>query len=83
MLVLSRKCGETIMIGRDITVTVLEVHRGRVKLGLAGPPAVPIRRKELASGSEDSSRAVDHRRLGVEACADKKPFAGRRDCKGF
>ncbi len=56
MLVLSRKCGETIMIGRDITVTVLEVHRGRVKLGLAGPPAVPIRRKELHERVEDSSR---------------------------
>ena len=42
MLVLGRKSGEEIVIGRDITVTVLQVHGNRVKLGVAGPPAVPI-----------------------------------------
>ena len=47
MLVLSRKAGERILIGPEIEVTVLAIHRGRVKLGFLGPPEVPIHRGEL------------------------------------
>ena len=47
MLVLSRKLGEQIVIGNNVTVTVLEVRGSRVKLGLAGPAEVPIHREEL------------------------------------
>ena len=48
MLVLSRKRGEAIVIGRDIEVTVLEVRGDRVKLGFKGPQEVPIHRAELS-----------------------------------
>ncbi len=47
MLVLSRKAGERISIGPEIEVTVLGIHKGRVKLGFMGPPEVPIHREEL------------------------------------
>jgi carbon storage regulator len=47
MLVLSRKSGEAIVIGRDVEVTVLEVRGNRVKLGLCGPSGVVIHREEL------------------------------------
>jgi carbon storage regulator len=47
MLVLSRKLGEQIVIGDNVTVTVLEVRGSRVKLGLAGPADIPIHREEL------------------------------------
>ena len=47
MLVLSRKAGERISIGPEIQVTVLGIHKGRVKLGFLGPPEVPIHREEL------------------------------------
>jgi carbon storage regulator len=47
MLVLSRKRGETVVIGRDIEVTVLEVRGERVKLGFRGPDDVPIHRGEI------------------------------------
>jgi carbon storage regulator len=47
MLVLSRKSGETIVIGDDIRVTVLEIRGNSVKLGLAAPREVPLRRAEL------------------------------------
>ena len=47
MLVLSRTTGERIMIGNDIVVTVLEVGRGRVRLGIEAPPQWSIRRMEL------------------------------------
>ena len=47
MLVLSRKRGEAVVIGGGVTVTVLEVQGGRVKLGFAGPAEVPIHREEV------------------------------------
>ncbi len=47
MLVLSRKKGETIVIGRQIELTVLEVRKDRVKLGFSAPPEILIHRREL------------------------------------
>jgi|WetSurMetagenome_2_1015567.scaffolds.fasta_scaffold508784_2 carbon storage regulator len=47
MLVLSRKPDEGIMIGDDVTITVLAVHDGQVKLGIHAPQAVKIYRTEL------------------------------------
>jgi len=47
MLVLSRKRGEEVVIAENITVTVLEVHHDRVKLGFRGPAEVPIHRREV------------------------------------
>lgn len=47
MLVLSRKAGERIQIADAITLTVLSVHGGRVRLGFTAPPNVPIHREEV------------------------------------
>ncbi|HLJ12614.1 MAG TPA: carbon storage regulator [Planctomycetaceae bacterium] len=47
MLVLSRKIGESIRIGAEIDLVVLDVSRGRVKLGFVGPKQIPIRRGEI------------------------------------
>ena len=47
MLVLSRKQDERIVIGGNITVTVIEIRKGRVKLGITGPAGVPIHREEI------------------------------------
>ena len=47
MLVLTRKNHEEIVIGDDITVTVLEIRGNTVKLGLTAPREVSIRRGEL------------------------------------
>lgn len=57
MLVLSRKTNETIHIGNNITVTVLSVRGGKVRLGLDAPQEVPIIRSELQDPS--SSREVE------------------------
>jgi len=47
MLALSRKVNESIVIGNDIEITVLEVKGDQVKLGISAPRAVPIYRKEI------------------------------------
>jgi carbon storage regulator len=47
MLVLTRKPGESLVIGHEITVTVLKVEGDRVRLGIQAPPTVRILRHEL------------------------------------
>ena len=48
MLVLSRKVGESVVIGGGIVVRVLAVAGGRIRLGVEAPAAVPVSRSELA-----------------------------------
>ncbi|GIW82059.1 MAG: hypothetical protein KatS3mg105_3866 [Gemmatales bacterium] len=47
MLVLTRKLGEKIRIGDDICITVVEVERGKIRLGIDAPRDIPIFRQEL------------------------------------
>ncbi len=47
MLVLSRKVGEVINIGSSVTVTVLSVDRGIIRLGIDAPKSIPVHRKEI------------------------------------
>ena len=47
MLTLSRKIGETIMIGDDIEVTLTRIERDSVRLSIKAPPSVRILREEL------------------------------------
>jgi carbon storage regulator len=47
MLVLSRKVGESVIIGEGIVVQVLEVCGRRIRLGIEAPRDVPVRRQEL------------------------------------
>ncbi len=47
MLVLSRKPNESIIIGSDIEIKVLEIKNGIVKLGVAAPKKVAVHRKEI------------------------------------
>ncbi len=47
MLVLSRKCGETIVIGDRIRVTVETVQGGRVRLSIEAPDDVEVDREEI------------------------------------
>ncbi|MYL49175.1 carbon storage regulator CsrA [Halobacillus litoralis] len=47
MLVLNRKEGETVRVGDDITITVVGVEGGQVKLGIEAPNSVGIHRQEV------------------------------------
>ncbi len=47
MLILSRKLNEKILIGGGITVTVVEIKGGKVRLGFVAPEGVKILRDEL------------------------------------
>ena len=56
MLALSRKINETIMIGNDIEITILEVKGDQVKIGISAPKSVPIYRKELYIQIQESNK---------------------------
>jgi len=47
MLVLSRKVGERIWIGEDISVTVVRITGGGVRIGIEAPSEMPVVREEL------------------------------------
>lgn len=47
MLVITRRMGERVMIGRDITVGVLRIIGNQVTLGIDAPRSVPINREEI------------------------------------
>lgn len=61
MLVLTRKQGEVLHIGNNITITVVEMRNGRVRIGIDAPMEVAVRRGELelrdlaATESRDSN----------------------------
>jgi carbon storage regulator len=48
MLILTRKPGETILIGDQVTVTVLGVKGNQVRLGVNAPREMPVHREEIA-----------------------------------
>ena len=61
MLVLSRKPGERILIGDNISITVVRIAPGIVRIGVEAPDGLPILREELTTGSQLSADAVPSR----------------------
>lgn len=55
MLVLSRRVGEKIIIGDDITITIVRVAQGTVRIGVDAPRDMMVVRQEVADAKRDSS----------------------------
>jgi len=70
MLVLTRKVGESIRIGNDVTVQVLAIRGGQVRIGLTAPADVRIFREEIfraVEGQNQQARLADDDRLSGAA----------------
>jgi carbon storage regulator len=58
LLVISRKKGESLVIGDDIEITVSKIEDGTVKLSISAPRSVTILRKELYTEVENENRSA-------------------------
>ncbi len=47
MLILTRRAGETVMIGNDVTITVLGVKGNQVRIGINAPKHIAVHREEI------------------------------------
>ena len=56
MLALSRRINESIMLGKDIEITILEIKGDQVKIGVVAPRSVPVYRKEIFLQIEEENR---------------------------
>jgi carbon storage regulator len=75
MLVLGRKPGEALQIGPGVSVTVLAVGGGRVKIGISAPAEVEVWRAELKQRRAASSPTAD---APIDATAGPTPCVPQR-----
>lgn len=73
MLALARKVNESIMLGNDIEITLLEIKGDQVKIGISAPKSVPIYRKEIYLQIQEENRQAGQE-VDVEAL--KNVFGG-------
>lgn len=66
MLILTRRTGETVMIGDQITVTILGVKGNQVRVGINAPKTVPVHREEIYE-------RIKRERLGEKPQPSKEP----------
>lgn len=59
MLILTRRLGETIVIGDDIRITVTRIKGNQVRLGIQAPTGINIRREELGPHEATKLRAQE------------------------
>ena len=62
MLVLTRNINEQIIIGDNITITVVSVHGDRVRLGIDAPKEVPVHRREVYEAIQRGEAMADKNR---------------------
>ena len=58
MLVITRKSGERICLGDDITITVMEISGSTVRIGIDAPRALPVFRAEIYAAVKEENRAA-------------------------
>lgn len=65
MLIVARRKGQRIRIGRDIEVVVTELSRGEVRLGIVAPKDVLVLREEVQKAVADANRAAANSPVGA------------------
>lgn len=71
MLVLSRKKFQSIMIGEEIEVSVVEIAPGQVRLAIKAPPEIEIHRKEVYEAIREESKKSSQTGQNLELMKDQ------------
>ena len=58
MLILARRIGESIMIGDQVEISVVDIKGDQVKLGIKAPPTVKVYRREVYAAIQEENRAA-------------------------
>ena len=58
MLILSRKVGQSLMLGDGVEITITEVSGDRVKIGISAPADIKVYRKEIYSTIQENQSAA-------------------------
>ena len=70
MLALTRKKGESIIIGDSITITVLSTSGDSVKIGISAPRNIPVNRKEIYEQIQEQNKQAAQITASPTAIAD-------------
>ena len=60
MLILTRKVGESLLIGDDVSITVLNVRGNQVKIGVKAPKTVSVHREEIYKRIQKAEQSVEN-----------------------
>lgn len=77
MLILTRRTGETVMIGNEVTLTVLGVKGNQVRIGINAPKSVPVHREEIYERIKRELAGDVNGNVSDEPEAVKKPEFAR------
>lgn len=77
MLVLARKLDESIVIGDDITIKVVSIEKGIVKIGIDAPKSISIMRNELLEDVKDSNIAAAKKDVDESAVSELSKLIGQ------
>ncbi len=69
MLVLTRRTGQSILVGDDIVVTILELSRDQVRIGIRAPRSVSVHREEVYEEIRNANRAAADANAGLAPSA--------------
>ena len=70
MLILSRKTDQSIKIGDDITITIIEIHGDQVKIGVDAPKTVKVFRQEVYDDIQRQNREAALGSTALDALAN-------------